>query len=239
MLRAFAPWPREVARTEFLDHRGTSPIELAECLGDIARLNRLGPTQALLAHVAPFFDRHRGPEPLRVLDLGTGAADIPVALVKWARARGRRVTVLALDAQPDVLACARSAARAFPEVRLAAGDALKPPVRPGGVDLALCSLTLHHLSEEAVVALLRLMADRCRLGFIVSDLTRSRLAYAAAWLATRALSHNRLTRHDGPLSVRRAYTRAELARLAAAAGVQGMRWRTALFFRLIGVYEKR
>jgi len=241
MFHAFAPLPREVARTELLDRPGMPPAELAESLGDIGRLNRLGPTRSLLAHVAPFFERldgHGGAAPVRVLDLGTGGADIPVALVKWARARGRRVNVVALDLHPDVLACAAPAARALPEVKLVAGDALRPPVRPDGVDLALCSLTLHHLPEDAVVALLRLMADVARLGFVVSDLRRSRAAYVAAWLATRLISRNRMTRHDGPLSVRRAYTPEELARLSAAAGLPAVRWRRAAFVRVLGVYAR-
>ncbi len=235
------PMPREVTRTEYLDHPDVSRAELAETLADIARLNRIGPTQALLADVAPFFDRFaRGGDgrPLRVLDLGTGGADIPVALVRWARARGRRVSILALDVQHDVLACAAGEARALPEVRLVAGDALRPPIRRGGVDLALCSLTLHHLPEDAVVALLRLMADVARLGFVVSDLRRSRAAYVAAWLATRLISRNRMTRHDGPLSVRRAYTPEELARLSAAAGLPAVRWRRAAFVRVLGVYAR-
>jgi len=239
MRGAFAPWPRESTRTELLDQAGTPLAELAESLDDIARLNRLGPTRALLTHVAPFFERHDGDRPLRVLDIGTGAADIPASLVRWARARGRRVSVLALDVKPEVLACARSAVRDLPEVRLVAGDALHPPVRRGGVDLALCSLTLHHLPEAGVAALLRLMADVCRLGFVVSDLRRGRLAYLAAWITTRVISQNRLTRHDGPLSVRRAYTAAELGELAARAGLPGMRWHVAPFFRLIGVYARR
>lgn len=238
MLRAFAPLPREVARVELLDRPGVPRTELAENLADIARLNRLGATRALLAHLAPFFARHRGPAPLRVLDLGTGGGDVPAAVVRWARARGRRVSVLALDLQPEVLACAGAAARDLPEVRLVAGDALQPPVRRDGVDVALCSLTLHHLPEAAVVRLLRLMADVARLGFVVSDLRRSRLAYAAAWLTTRLISKSRLTRHDGPLSVLRAYTREELTRLAGAAGLPGVRWHEPPCFRVIGVYTR-
>ena len=241
MLGALLSMPREAARTELLDHPDGPRGELAECLADIARINRIGPTHTLLHLIAPFFERLTAQgrtDPLRVLDVGTGSADIPVALAQWARARGRRVSVLALDVQPEVIACARAEARGFPEVRLVAGEALSPPVRPGGVDLAICSLMLHHLTEGAVVRLLRLMASVARLGFVVSDLRRSRAAYAAAWLLTRAISRNRMTRHDGPLSVRRAYTRAELARLSAAAGLPGVRWQEAIAFRTVGVYER-
>jgi hypothetical protein len=241
MRRPLARLSRETTRTEYLDRPGVPRAELAECLRDIARLNRLGPTRSLLHYVAPFFDRFAGqgdPGPLRVLDLGTGGADIPARLVRWARARQWPVRVLALDVEPAILACAAAVTRGLPEVRLVAGDARQPPVRAKGVDLALCSLTLHHLSEPAVVALFRVMADVARLGFVVSDLRRSRLAYVTAWVLTRAISRNRLTRHDGPLSVLRAYTEAELAGLAAAAGLPEMRWHRAPAFRLIGVYER-
>jgi ubiquinone/menaquinone biosynthesis C-methylase UbiE len=241
VLRVLDPLPREVARLELLDRPGVPPAELAQTLADIGRLNRLGPTRALLQHVAPFlerFVREGHGRPFRVLDLGTGGADIPAALVDWARARGARVSVLALDVQPAVLACVAPRARASGGIRLVAADALRPPVRPTGVDLALCSLTLHHLPEAAVVALLRLMAEVARLGFVVSDLRRSRLAWLAAWLTTRLISGNRLTRHDGPLSVRRAYTPEELAGLAHAAGLPEIRWHLAPFFRVLGVYAR-
>ncbi len=242
MLRALRPLPREEGRLELLDRPGAATAELAESLRDIGRLNGLGPTRTLLAHLAPFVTRFAEESParaLRVLDLGTGGADIPVALVHWARARGVRVTVVGVDVQPEVLACAAPAARALPEVRLVAGDALRPPVRAAGVDLALCSLTLHHLPRPAVEALLRLMAEVGRLGFVVSDLRRGRVAWLAAWLATRLISRNRMTRHDGPLSVRRAYTPAELAALSAAAGLPEIRWHPAPFFRVVGVYCKQ
>ena len=238
MLDALLRPPREVARLEMLDRGNVSREDLAGNLASIARLNRIGPIRSLLIYLAPFLDRHRGPEPLTVLDVGTGAADIPVALVRWARTRGRRVSVLALDLQPDILAIARSRTSAFPEVRLVAGEAMAAPVRTHGVDLAICSLMLHHLSEAAVVEVLQVMARVARLGFLVSDLRRSWAAWVSAWLLTRLTSRNRLAHHDGPLSVRRAYTRAELSRLSVAAGVPDVSWRHAIAFRVIGIYDR-
>lgn len=232
------PPVRESVRAELLDLPGTDPVELAGCLRDIARLNRLGPIRSLLVHAAHFLERHRGPGPFRILDLGTGYADIPVALIHWARRRGRRVSVIALDRRPDVVTCARAATRGIPGIRLLLGEVRQLPIRPGSVDLVICSLMLHHLSEAAVIDVLRLMAVTARLGFLVSDLRRSRGAWLAAWVATRAISRNRLTRHDGPLSVRRAYTVTELARFSAAAGLPAVRWRPAPAFRVLGIYER-
>jgi SAM-dependent methyltransferase len=234
----FAAPPREVRRTELMDRLDVSPAEVTRNLRDIARLNRIGATQAILRHVAPFFERCGAGEALRVLDVGTGAADIPLALARWARRRGRRVQVVALECHPAIWRHAADAVAGTAEVRLVAGDALAPPIRPGSVDVALCSLVLHHLPEEAVVTLLERLAALVRLGFVVSDFRRERLAWAAVWLTTRALSTSHMTRHDGPLSVRRAYTTAELTRLAMRARLPDVRWHRAPAFRQVGVWTR-
>jgi SAM-dependent methyltransferase len=233
-----APLPREVHAIELLDRADTSPADIAGNLADLALLNRLGPIRSILACVAPLASTHGEGRPLRVVDVGAGGGDLALALVRWGRRTGRPLRVVALDLHPEVLRCAAGFTGGARDVSLLAGDARALPIRPGGVDLAVCSLLLHHLAEDAVVRLLAELARLVRLGFVVSDLRRGRLAWAGAWLVTRALSRNRVTRHDGPLSVRRAYTPAELRQLAARAGVPGVRWRRAPALRVIGVWAR-
>ena len=233
-----APLPREASRKELMDQLDASPAELSRSLAAITRLNRIGATQTIRRHVAPFLARLRAGETLRVLDVGTGAADIPLALARWARRHGHRVQIVALDVHPTILRYAARAANGTPEVHVVAGNALEAPIRPGSVDVALCSLMLHHLPEEGVVSLFGRLAELSRLGFVVSDFRRGRLAWAAVWLATRAVSRNRMTRHDGPLSVRRAYTPDELAGLARRAGLPDIRWHRASAFRQVGVWTR-
>jgi SAM-dependent methyltransferase len=231
-----APPPREVSRSELMDRLDASPAELTRSLADIARLNRIGATETIRRHVAPFFAWQPAGATLRILDVGTGAADIPLAIARWARRQGHRVRIVALEVHPAILRYAAGAAAGITEVQVVAGNALEAPIRPGSVDVALCSLVLHHLPETAVVTLFRRLAELVRLGFVVSDFRRGRLAWAAVWLATHAVSRNRMTRHDGPLSVRRAYTPTELAALAARAGLPDIRWHRARAFRQIGVW---
>ncbi|HEX2481801.1 MAG TPA: methyltransferase domain-containing protein [Methylomirabilota bacterium] len=230
------PPPREASRREMMDQPDASPAELVQSLADITRLNLIGATRTIVRHVAPFFGHLRPGETLRILDVGTGAADIPLALARWARRRGHRVRIVALEVHPTILRYAARAVDGTPGVHVVAGDALEAPIRPGSVDVALCSLVLHHLPEEAVVALLRRLADLVRLGFVVSDFRRGRLAWAAVWLATRALARSPMARHDGPLSVRRSYTPQELTRLAQRAGLSDIRWYRAPAFRQLGVF---
>jgi hypothetical protein len=55
---------------------------------------------------------------------------------------------------------------------------------------------------------------------VVNDLLRTRTSLALVWLVTRLLRLHPVSRHDGPVSVRRAYSEAELRSLAARAGAR-------------------
>ncbi len=160
---------------------------------------------------------------MTVLDVGSGGADIPVRLARWARRRGRRLRLIAVDRDRQILEVARRRAAAYPEISLVQADGLHLPLRAGGVDAAISSLTLHHLEPAVAPQLLREMARVARIGFVVNDLIRSRVAYALVWLATRLFAWHRMSRHDGPLSVLRAYTPEEIGSLAARAGLSGIR----------------
>jgi hypothetical protein len=81
------------------------------------------------------------------------------------------------------------------------------------------------------------MARLARVGFVMNDLRRERIGFAAAWLAAQATTRNRLTRHDAPLSVRRAFTPDELRVLLASAGIRGATVTTHPWFRMAAVWR--
>jgi hypothetical protein len=150
---------------------------------------------------------------------------MPRALVRWARRTGRRIRVFALDRDAATLEVARRAIDGYPEIVLLQGDAQVLPLRPRSVDVVISALMLHHLQPAAAAAGLSAMDRTARVGFVVNDLFRSRTAYAVVWLSTRLLARNRMSRHDGPLSVLRAYTPREVRGLCARAGLSGVRVR--------------
>src|SRR5262249_27763435 len=198
--------PRAEHAVEMLD-RPAPFAELARSLADIARLNALfGGRYISLRHVKRLLSGTPRERAITVLDVGTGGADIPRALARWARRAGRPMRVLALDRDPAMLAFARDASVVYPEIAFVQGDALALPIRPGAIDIAISALTLHHLEPAEAARYLVEMDASARLGLVVNDLARSRAAYVIVWLATRALTRNRMSRHDGPLSVLRAYT---------------------------------
>jgi 2-polyprenyl-3-methyl-5-hydroxy-6-metoxy-1,4-benzoquinol methylase len=92
-----------------------------------------------------------------------------------------------------------------------------------GFDVVLCSLFLHHQSEEQAVALLRQMARCARELVLINDLVRSGAGYRLACLGTRLLTRSPVVHVDGPRSVAAAFTLSEAGELAERAGLHGAR----------------
>jgi 2-polyprenyl-3-methyl-5-hydroxy-6-metoxy-1,4-benzoquinol methylase len=238
----FPPLARAAGALEIID--GPLPVAFDDmecCMMDIARVNGLfGGRMVTLIHVKRLLAALPADHLITVLDVGTGAGDIPRALVRWARSERRRIRVFALDRDADTLKIATQAVRDYPEITFLRGDALSLPIRPGSVDLTISAMTLHHLEPDAGVRYLAEMDATARVGMIVNDLVRSRIAHAVVWLITRFITRSAIARHDGPLSVRRSYTPHEVSGLCVKAGVMDAsivhHWP---YFRFCAVRTKR
>jgi len=235
------PMARAAGALEIIDRGQPIPFaEMACCMMDIARVNGLFfGRMVTMIHVKRMLAALPVDRPITVLDVGTGAADIPREVVRWARREGRRIRVFALDRDPVTLQIAAQAVRDYPEITFIRGDALALPIRRGSVDLTISAMTLHHLEPEAGVRYLAEMDEAARMGFVVNDLVRTRVAHAVVWVITRFITRSAISRHDGPLSVRRSYTPGEVTGLCEKAGLADAKvvhhWP---YLRLCAVREK-
>ena len=209
---------------------------VARSMADVARTNALfGGTRTVLAHVARLLRPVPLHTPLRILDIATGSGDIPCAVHGWAKAQGREVTVVAVDNLASMLRLARGVS---PQTLLVQGDARCLPFAPGSFDIALCALAFHHLGYDASVAVLRSMDALTTRGFVVSDLRRDQLSLWTVQAGVALMRAHAFTRHDGPASVRRAWTPREYERMVMESGARGVRVCSSLYFRMALVQEK-
>lgn len=206
------PLSRRSGRRELLDAGRITDGELRTNLADMARLNRLpGGAGASVRAI----ERLAGPpRDATVIDVGTGGGDVPLVLA----ARGWRV--IGIDADPSVASVARRATESVAHIRIVEADATSLPFEDGSVDVVHSSLLAHHLDPVVAVRAFAEMARVARLGVVVNDLRRGLLPLLATAVAVTALGRCRTTHHDGLLSVRRAYTPAELEALLVEAGLR-------------------
>lgn len=217
------PVPRRTSRTELLDMPISDETALAANLADIRAVNRwLGGTASVVRAVASLCrgTPHPHETPLTLLDVATGSGDIPLALQEWACHHAVPLRVLASDKMSGVL---REAHRhTSGRVSLLQHDALRLPFADRTIDVVTCAQALHHFDPPAAIALLRELARVARRGVVVSDLCRSWPAYIGAHLLG-LVQRSSLSRHDGPLSVLRAYTPAEIRWLLDRANLRAHR----------------
>ena len=124
-------------------------------------------------------------------------------------------------------------------LQLVQADALALPFAPRSFDLALCALAFHHFGFQSSARVLAAMDSLTTRGFVVSDLRRDRLTYKGVQAALALGRSHPFTRHDGPASVRRAWTPPEYRKMVGLSGVSGVRVRAHWYFRIALVQDKR
>lgn len=223
MKRDFHP-----SQPELMDVPQPVTPELERDLANLASLNRHFGSHSLIRR---FLEAWVEPgATCRILDLCTGAGDIPRLIVDWARRRGVTVSVVAVDAAASTLEIARAHSAGYPEIDWRCADALT--FDGGGTyDLVCCSLALHHFSEDDAIRLLKRCRDLSHHYAVVADLERTLAARAGIWLITQFVYRDRMTRYDGRLSARRAFSYREFRVLAEAAGWSDFHHARFMFFR--------
>ncbi|MEO7724391.1 MAG: methyltransferase domain-containing protein [Chthoniobacterales bacterium] len=207
----------DAADPEWMDRPQPVSTELLSDLANLRALNRYFGSYRL---VRSFLRRWIRPgDRLRVLDLATGSGDIPRLVVEFGRRIGAEVQIDAVDFQAATVTIARQLSAEFPEIRYHCADIHL--FGEQSYDIVLFSLALHHFGEDDATALLRRCRALSRRNVLVADLCRGWFAKVGVDLLTTIVFREAMTRNDARVSVERAFSFAELARLARAAGWDG------------------
>jgi len=167
-----------------MDEEGVDPTELRAALEFIRKVNSLlGYTRATLSHLKRFSRSWKKGQRIDILDLATGSADIPRAILKWARQEGHDVHIVGLDRHPVTVREAEEGGR-DERLRIVQGDVFNLPFAAGSFDYVLTAMFLHHLDDQEVVQVLRSMGSIARRGVVVADLLRHYRAYLWVTLLT-------------------------------------------------------
>jgi ubiquinone/menaquinone biosynthesis C-methylase UbiE len=196
---------------ELLDSDAGTPEDVSSSLADLRRINRwfggIGTTQALVERVV----RATGAREFSLLDVAGASGDIPLNVQNNVARQGVHLRVTVLDRSPVHLPTPQNG------MQRVAGCAIALPFRDDSFDVVGSSLLVHHLSPEQVRAGVREWLRVCRTAVVINDLRRS-WAHLALVYAGFPLYSSRLTRNDGPASVRQAYTIDELRELLRDSG---------------------
>lgn len=224
--------PKRIYEEELLDAGEGTDEDVAKSLSDLRRINRfLGGRKVILRAISSYLD-DRDSHRISLLDVGTGSADLPMAIAQECRQQGISPFIAAVDISERNLRVSRERLGVSPDVDLVRADSLRLPFAPRSFDIVTASLFLHHFRDEDVV---RLLADFGRIAkhaVIINDLIRNLVPYYFTRIAGPVLAASFLTRNDGPVSVLRGFTIAEMNDLARRAGLAVRELKTLFPYRL-------
>lgn len=174
------------------------------------------------------FDQDR---PLRALDLGSGACDIPIAIARWAREHGYGVEFTCLEPNPHGRAMARAKLREHPylpvEVREDRFEEYSPDTP---YDCAVGSMFFHHFTDRQILDMLRRLRGFVRRSVLINDLHRTPVAFLGFMVLSFAAA--RAVTRDGLHSIRRGFRLSALKSTLEQVPDAEVRIRWAYLFRV-------
>jgi len=200
---------------ELLDDPAADPATVTESFRNLARSNWwFGGAAAVHFGLAQLIPATRGAT-LTLLDVGTGAGDLPRRAARWAGRRGVRLDGIGFERSRVAAALVQGAG--LPSVVGCAGAL---PFRARSADIVLMSQLIHHLSRDAAVDVIRAASQVARVGVVLADLRRSAVAVIGFRIGAELLGFDPATKADGVTSVRRGYLPHELDGILRDAGVR-------------------
>lgn len=201
-----------VEKQELLDSDDWTDAEIACALCAIRRANRLyggnRMHKRLFRRVASSF---KG-KTMQVLEVASAYGDVVQDAALMLRKENLSLEISLLDRSAEHLPKASDWHKDLHPPTLYTGDALAIPMADNSVDVVSCCLFLHHLSLDQSRAFLREALRVARVAVLINDVERNRVNYFLSQLNS-LIDPSRLSRQDGPTSVRQAYTYAEMQEL--------------------------
>jgi 2-polyprenyl-3-methyl-5-hydroxy-6-metoxy-1,4-benzoquinol methylase len=230
---------KRILEAEVMDDLDLDEHLLTGALRGLQTINALSRSAEILWPTIRQFASRTGKTKLKVLDIATGAGDVPVALWKRAHRAGLQLELKGIDVNPKSLVYARrQAERLGAPIEFTQLNALQGQL-PDGYDVVISSLFLHHLNEASAVQLLGKMAAATNHLVLVNDLRRHWWGLILAHVASRVLTRSPVVRVDAIRSVKAAFTTAEMKSLALAAGLHEAQVLNRWPCRFFMVWEKR
>lgn len=217
-----------------MDQPGPGAREIYRALGELNLINRL-----LGGHRVTLSGIHRllnsSSRPYRIIDFGCGGGGTLRAIHEWSRSNGYEVELTGLDIMPEAIDYSRRVLEDVEHLNLVRTDFRDFAPAENAYDIALCSLFMHHFYDQDLDTLIDTMRRTASLGIVINDLHRHVLAERSIRLLARLFSKSRLVQYDGPLSVRKGFTRPDLEAIFRRVNITGytIQWRWAFRYLVV------
>lgn len=217
---------------EIMDDFDLPACEVAPVLAGLGKMNALFGGHNNIIKALKKFPIQTG---YSVSDWGCGGGDALIAIAKWAGKNELNLKLTGIDAARSAVNFALEASAGFSNINYLQADVIADTSFIPQFDIIISSLFTHHFDDQDWVQLIKNMYASARKGIIITDLHRHWVLYYAIWIITHAFTRSKMARNDGPLSVKRAFKKAELVALLKNAGIDNynLTWHWPFRWQLI------
>ncbi|MFT4533409.1 MAG: 2-polyprenyl-3-methyl-5-hydroxy-6-metoxy-1,4-benzoquinol methylase [Saprospiraceae bacterium] len=227
-------------RTEIMDDLEMEGDLLSRSLAKLDWINKwLGGNDVTLNGLDQLIANHPKDKVLKIVDIGSGSGDMLRLVTDKLRKQGRKVDILGMDANDFTVNYARKESAKYPEIKYKTEYVSTATFENLDYDILLGTLFLHHLKDDDIIDVMRIGAQKAKLGVVINDLNRSQVAYFLFNLLTLFIP-NPMIRQDGLTSILRGFKRPDLEKYSAALEVEKytIKWMWAFRFQWI-LFKKK
>ena len=196
---------------EIMDDFSLQGEELREALDQIARINQLlGGNKVILQGIKQLLKHAHPAKAISIVDIGCGNGDMLRMLAKFGKKNKLNFQLTGIDANEFTINYAKKLSQEYSNIEYKCVDIFSEDFTTMKYDIILCTLTLHHFSNEQILKIISIFSNNAETGVIINDLHRSKTAYRLFKLICIVFNLNSMSREDGLISILRGFRKKEL-----------------------------
>ena len=150
---------------------------------------------------------------ITIIDLGCGHGESLRLIGDYGRQEGYKFKLIGIDANQDAIDYAIELSQDYEELTFENIDIFSEEFQDLDYDVVLSTLFLHHFNQDEIHNLLKIITSKAKLGIVVNDLHRNKVAYGLFKLLGLVISNHMIVQ-DGLTSILRAFKREELENIS-------------------------
>lgn len=224
---------------EIMDNYNLQRGELEKILLDLDRVNKwLGGRKITINGIKKIISENSPQGTIKILDVGCGNGNMLREIAEFGKRNNLDLELVGIDVNKYAIEIAQKLAVNYPNISFKALNVFSGEFEEMKSDLVLCTLTLHHFNDKEIPYLLKLFLNNARLGVVINDLQRSKIAYYLFQGFSAVFIKNEIARKDGLTSILRGFKRKDLLKYSEGLSVESQEINTRWAFRYQWILTK-
>ena len=196
---------------ELMDDPSLPEVDLHLALKDLATVNKyLGGNHITITALEDLISAHPEKKKWNVVDVGCGDGEVLRHIAKHFKNSAVDISFYGVDINDKSIDSAREKSKDFDNLSFSRQNILTIDDTTFECDVIICTLTMHHFSDEQLLVFMEKFKKLASIGIIVNDLQRSKIAYRLFQLFSGIFMKSKIAKYDGRVSIARSFRRKEL-----------------------------